>query len=197
MSVFDQPYWNLEQAAAWIVYRKREVVEQLGPASTESLSAMMMFPSMMPYPFVGKVKELANALTGGAISAAGRRNPDGTHFEPIPKLEWSGLWLRPPKAYRQNTGPQKVEPWVDIRVASEEVRKLWPTLPEQHDRAKYDWDLIRSIYDEIVQQLPESSQNEQILELQGLFEERTNKRPPSRSVIQDRIKRWTSAGLTN
>ena len=71
------------------------------------------------------------------------------------------------------------------------MKKLWRTGHEVTGRSKFDPAAIRAVYEDLSASNPDMSQNELIIELQGMFEERFKKKPPSRTTIQNRIKTWS------
>ena len=72
-----------------------------------------------------------------------------------------------------------------------DMKKLWRTDYEVSGRSKFDWAIIKTVYLDLSTSNPDMSQNELIIELQGAFEERFNKEPPSRSTIQRKISTWS------
>ena len=71
MNEFDNPDWNLSQAAAWVVYREQLLVEQLGTTGASSSSAMETYPSLSPAEREkrGALKDRHSALRSGNIGS--------------------------------------------------------------------------------------------------------------------------------
>ena len=64
MGGFDHLFWNLAQAAVWVVYREKDLVDQMANADRDSYAAIGMYPSMWPKDRrrQANVNELYNAL---------------------------------------------------------------------------------------------------------------------------------------
>jgi hypothetical protein len=189
---FDAPYWNLSQAAAWVVYRERRIVEQLEHAVAGQFGAIAMYPSIHSEAKdpLGTLSLLEKALTDGRLEALGRRESLTAPRDPIPSQEWKGLVLRPPHAYAEVDLAAQIEPWRDIIVRSADVKKLWRSPQEVAGRSRFDWTAIKRLHDELQATNPEFSQNELINEIQVAFEAKFSKSPPARSTIQNKIKSW-------
>ncbi|MGY8937648.1 MAG: hypothetical protein ACKVG6_16465, partial [Alphaproteobacteria bacterium] len=84
----------------------------------------------------------------------------------------------------------KDEPWAEIRVERADIQKLWRIQTETEGRTRYDWIAIREIYETLIQNNPDMSQNEIINEVQLGFQNRSTKEPPSRTSLQTKIKSW-------
>ena len=89
MSKFDGKFWNLSQAAAWVVYRNRKLVEEFFEQSPDSWGGLILFPKMHGYKRVGNLDELKNALSRNDITAWGRRNVIDDELEAIPSSKCS------------------------------------------------------------------------------------------------------------
>lgn len=189
---FDQPYWNLAQAAAWVVYRDRKLVERFENVGPLQFGAIGMYPSMDPKAKnpKGTLPLLRKALADGRLDALGRRESDTAPREPIPMHEWNGLVLRPPYAYAAENLTAQIQPWQNILVPSADVKKLWRSSDEVAGRSRIDWSAVKAIHDDQKSKLPDVSQNRLIDEIQRAFEERFNKKPPSRTSLQTKIKSW-------
>lgn len=190
MTGFESRYWNLSQVAAWVVYRNREPIERFVQESSDGWRALRMYPTMRGYEAVGSLKELRNALIDGKLTAWGRRDHAPATYEEIPAIEWTDLWISPPKVLRSHFKSGQIEPWVDVRFKSGDVTKLWRTVTEKEGRTRFKWDELKRLWFKIVERLPEASQNEKIIELQADYEESGYGFPPSRSIIQKHIKSW-------
>lgn len=189
---FDAKYWNLAQGAAWVEFRERRLVEEFVAADRDAYMALGLYPSMWPTgrERTGNVAELHRALVEGQLTSWGYRLTDPYHLTAIPAVEWTDLVITPPVARVAGRSGGGAERWTDIRVLSADMKRLWRGTHEVSGRSKYDWDAIRSIYDEQRALNPDFSQNELIIELQGVFRDRFNREPPSRSTIQAHLKRW-------
>jgi len=129
MSAWDDQHWNLAQAAGWVVYRDRRVVEELARPGPKCFALIGFYPTMQDYTARGSLNDLRDAL----LVATGRRaNGDG-HRETIPKVEWLDLMLDPPGAGLRE-GQVWREPWINIAVTSGDTKRLWRgELITQHD----------------------------------------------------------------
>lgn len=191
-TAFDSKYWNLAQAAAWVEYRDRRLVEEFVAADRDAYMALSMYPLMWPPDRErhGKVDELRLALEDGRLTAWGYRLTDPHHLTAIPLGEWTDLVITPPFARVAGRSGADRERWVDIRVHGADMKRLWRGTHEVSGRTKYDWDAIRSIYDEERASNPDFTQNELIDEIQRVFEARFNRDSPARTTIQSHMKRW-------
>lgn len=189
MPNFDSRFWNLSQAAAWVVYRKRKLVEQFSTETADGWRALRLYPKMHGYERVGDLDDLVNLLTLGKLTAWGRRNDIRDELEAIPSREWNDLWISPPSVKRSHPMAGLIEPWTGLRFESSDLKKLWRGSLETEGRTRYKWDAAERMWHEINKRLPDASDNEKISELQSDYEIRYGS-APSRSVIQTRIKRW-------
>ena len=48
MDFFDEKFWNLAQASAWVVYREKELVTQFEHPTREAFRSLGMYTSMEP-----------------------------------------------------------------------------------------------------------------------------------------------------
>jgi hypothetical protein len=48
MDSFDDKYWNLAQAAAWVVYREKKLLTQFEHPTREGFRSLGMYASMEP-----------------------------------------------------------------------------------------------------------------------------------------------------
>ena len=191
-TAFDRRYWNLAQAAAWVEYRERRLVEEFVAADSEAYMALGMYPSMWPpgREKHGTVDELRRALEDGQLTSWGYRLTDPDHLTTIPAGEWADLVITPPVALVAGRSGRGRERWTNIRVRSADMKRLWRGPHEVSGRTKYDWAAIRTIYDEQRASNPDFRQNELIDEIQRVFEARFNRESPGRTTIQDHLKRW-------
>lgn len=192
MTQIDEPFWNLAQAAAWVVYREKKLVDDLGNADTDSYAAIAMYPTFWPdhrKPH-GKLSGLHYALSDGRLEAKGCHTDKPNERVAIPSDYWPDLNLHPPKAYGIRYPSNKYEPWIKIRVNSADVKKLWRGTDERLGRTKFDWDKIKLIYEDVLRRNQEFSQNKLIEEIQLEYQIRYPGESPSRSTIQNKIKIW-------
>lgn len=133
---------------------------------------------------------LQSAMISGKLEAFGHRSEPGASMETISSLEWETLILDIPTAYRRLARIAKDEPWAEIRVERADIQKLWRIQTETEGRTRYDWIAIREIYETLIQNNPDMSQNEIINEVQLGFQNRSTKEPPSRTSLQTKIKSW-------
>jgi len=190
MTSFDARFWNLSQAAAWVVYRERKLVEQFSEQSADGWRALVIFPQMHGYEQIGKLRELVDALILGSLTAWGRSNVDKVDkLKAIPAIEWTDLSISPPSVKRSHRTAGQFEPWTNLTFESSDLKKLWRGLPETQGRTRYKWDVLKNMWHEINKRLPGASVNERISELQSEYSSRYSS-PPSRTSIQTKIKRW-------
>ena len=185
----DPLFWNLAQAAAWVVYRDRILVESLVNPGPNAFGAIGMYPKMWPKERkkVDSLKQLQSALSAGRLVAHGYRSGECVLSE-IPNREWADLHLSPPQAYDASRLAQKVEPWLLIRVDAADVQRLWRTESERQSRSRFEPEVLRSLYAEAKAANPSFSQNELIAEVQLAFTAETGRAEPSRSTIQRALK---------
>lgn len=192
MTHFDEPYWNLAQAAAWVVYREKKLVDDLTNTDAESFAAIGMYPTIWPNHRKqhGKLSALHNALSDGRLQAKGHHEDAPDTLAVIPSEAWSDLNLHPPSAYDRRYPGKLFQPWKDIRVKSADVKKLWRGIDERLGRTKFDWGKIRGIYEDVLKRNPDYSQNKLIEEVQLEYQTKFSNEHPSRSAIQNMIKTW-------
>jgi len=147
MTHFDEPFWNLAQAAVWVVYREKKLVDNLANPKAESFAAIGMYPTMWPdhRKQHGKLSELHNALSDGRLQAKGFHEDAPDKLAVIPAEAWSDLNLNPPSAYDRRYPGKMYEPWRNIRAKSTDVKNLWRGLDEKKDKTQYDWDEVRQL----------------------------------------------------
>jgi hypothetical protein len=188
---FDDKYWNLAQACAWVEYREKQLVNDFSMPDRDAYKALGMYPSMWPAGRQrhGFVEDLRRALEHGRIKSSGYRRNTPDNLEEIPAAEWTDLHIRPPLV--SFSGQPSNKPWNAVRVLSADMKKYWRDVGEVSMRTKFDWAEIKTMYDAIVDRQPTMSTNKKIEELQIEFEEHFNKEPPSRSTIQRKIEIWS------
>lgn len=193
MDGFDYPFWNLAQAAVWVVYREKGFVEQMANADRDSYAAVGMYPSMWPKNRrrYAEVSDLYSALLDGRLQARGYHVDTLNTLYDIPAAQWQDMALYPPVARLRREGTYREERWTQIRLESADVKRLWRSTDEVNSRAKYDWDAIRELYEVAKRSNPDFSQNRLIEEVQLAYQQRfVDSEPPSRSSIQRHIKDW-------
>lgn len=191
LSPFDDYYWNLAQASAWVEYREKQLVEELKSADRTSYIAIGFYPSMWPPSRKqrGQIEELRRALEEGRLISSGFRRGGLERLEVIPAAEWADYIIRPPLI--SFSGQPKNIPWESVRVLSADMKRLWRSIGEVEGRSTYDWAAIRPIYEQVKTDNPEMSKNELITEAQGAFEDRFDKGAPSITSFKRKIKTWT------
>ncbi|MDG2260589.1 MAG: hypothetical protein P8L68_19120 [Paracoccaceae bacterium] len=191
LSAFDDKYWNLAQACAWIEYREKHLVEELAQADRTSYIAIGFYPSMWPprRKQLGQIEELRRALEESRLISSGFRQGRLERLEDIPAAEWADYIIRPP--FISFSDQAQNIPWEGVRILSADMRRLWRSVNEVDARSKFNWAAIQEIFDEVITQNPEMTKNELIIEVQGAFEDRFNKPAPSRSTLQRKIKAWS------
>ena len=108
MDSFDDKFWNLAQAAAWVVYREKELVTRFEHPTREGFMSLGLYSSMEPTSRqkFGSLRDLSLALSDERLQAWGCRANDDSYLEAIPGLEWLDLDLAPPFAYHaKNRSP--------------------------------------------------------------------------------------------
>ena len=70
---FDDKYWNLAQACAWVEYREKQLVNDFSVADRDAYMALGMYTSMWPAGRQrhGSVEDLRRALEQGRIKSSG------------------------------------------------------------------------------------------------------------------------------
>ncbi len=187
MSNFDSKYWNLSQAAAWVVYRNRKLVEEFSKQSAEHWRGLLMYPKMHDYTREGDLNDLVNALTLGKLTALGRGWGVNEKLEEIPAREWDDLEISPPFIYRSRPSGGRIEPWTGLKFKGGDLKKLWRSLADTEARTLYNWDPFDEIWKEQKRLHPLLSKNRLIIEVQKVYETRF-RQAPSRTAIQNRIK---------
>ena len=188
---FDDKYWNLSQACAWVEYREKQLVNDFSVADRNAYMALGMYPSMWPAERRqhGSVEDLRRALEQGRIKSSGYRRNTPDNLEEIPAAEWTDLQIRPPLV--SFAGQPNNQPWIAVRLLSADMKRLWRSVNEVSGRSRFDWAAIKTMYDRIKTQNTEMTQNELITEVQGTFGDNFNKEPPSRTSFMRKIKTWT------
>lgn len=189
MGDFESRYWNLFQAAAWVVFRDRTTVNGGENPSGIQWAALMIYPSMSNLRKVGRLQDLETALCNGVISATGRRNDNDAIRAVIPPMAWLDLRLSPPHA-QLKSGQIPTEPWIDIFFESADLKRNWRGHEEKSQRSSYDWDFLRDLFHEVSSQHSAESLNRRIELMQAHFKAEKKLEGPSRSAIRDRIKAW-------
>ena len=188
---FDDKYWNLSQACAWVEYRGKQLVNDFSVADRNAYMALGMYPSMWPAERRqhGSVEDLRRALEQGRIKSSGYRRNTPDNLEEIPAAEWTDLQIRPPLV--SFAGQPNNQPWIAVRLLSADMKRLWRSVNEVSGRSRFDWAAIKTMYDQIKTQNTEMTQNELITEVQGTFGDNFNKEPPSRTSFMRKIKTCT------
>lgn len=191
-SAFDDKYWNLAQACAWVEFRESELVEDFAAADRRDYLALHIYTEMWPAgrKLLGSVDELRRALEETRLKSWGYHMETQEHLQEVPSAEWADFVIRPPFAYVARGRSANSERWSDIRVLSADMKRLWRSVNEVEGRSMFDWVAVKKIYNELKPQNPDMSHNELILEIQGTFRDRFNKKPPGRTTIQNKIETW-------
>lgn len=185
MNAEKQKYWNLSQAAAWVVFRNMAVVDRFTHPSDDGWSSFMFYPDMRKeFTEHGVTTELFDKLRSGQLIALGRRGAEGAMFEVIPPVEWHDLVCDVAGPYRRLETGVRDQPWREIRVLRADVEKGWRRLSETQARSKYDKPWIKNKFVELRRTNQALSQNELIVEIESQYQEEKNKKPPSRTTIQ-------------
>ena len=191
MPTFDSRYWNLSQAAAWVVYRDWKLVEEFLEQSTDRWRGLLIHPEVHEYEPEGKLDELVHKLTLEKLTAWGFRKEVKGELEAIPSREWADLRISPPKVTRSHPKLGQIEPWTGLRFESSDLKKLWRGKLEVERRTRFRWDVLESMWHEIEKRCPDFSKNVKMEELVLEYEEKYGDgSAPARTTIQNRIKRW-------
>ena len=192
MTSFDDEYWNLCQAAVWIEFRERALVERFVDADGDAYRALQLYPTMWPPDRVrhGTLDEFYAFLKSGSLKASGSHCETPDKVEDIPPIHWYDIDLRPPRALDVRERGREV--WTRVRVRRPDVLRLWPVPTEKHDRSWFDWAAVRALHDEMRAEHPDLSERQAILELQVRYERQFKSKPPGRTSLQKRIRRWRS-----
>jgi hypothetical protein len=194
MAKFESKYWNLSQAAAWVVYRKRDLVNQFEPESPERWNSINFYSKMETHQEHSTLDDLQDKLIHGKLVARGRENSLQENLTTIPSEEWHELWIRPPSIKRRNSRGYWVEQWIDLRFKSADMKKLWRGKNETEGRTKYDWDKIKKMYHDAKRNNPDFSDNQIIVEIQLHYAEKYgDNSAPARTTLQNKIKDWSTA----
>ena len=191
MSDFEAKYWTFEQAIAWVVHRRRDIVSYVGPNGNGSLSLVAMYPSHWDPPLeqLAPGEELMKALREGDITATGRPTLSEGKRRAIPPQDWVKLkWVGAAVFQLASDKSRYDHPWKDIILESAEVRKHWRGQDEVKSRRKHDYDYIRQLYEESEQSNPDFSKNQLIDDVQRNYQYKEKNEPPSRTTIQRIIK---------
>ena len=198
MDAFDFEYWNLCQAAVWIEFREKDLVRQFAAPEgqlpdPEAYRALHFYPSMWPpgRKIHAKLNELQDRLKQNALKAFGYHQSDRQTLQEISSAHWHDIDLRPPLAL--DARDRRSELWSRVRVKRADVLRLWPFPSKLPDKTWYDWDEIHRIYDEVRVDEPNISERDTILAVQHRFEKQYRIKPPGRTSLQNRIKRWRSS----
>ena len=94
---FDDTYWNLAQACAWVECREKQLVNDFRVADRNAYMALGMYPSMWPAGRRqhGSVEDLRRALEQGRTKSSGYRRNTPDNLEEIPAAEWTDFVIRP------------------------------------------------------------------------------------------------------
>ncbi len=186
-------YWTLPQAIAWVIYRREDIVDYVGPNGGGSLGLVAMYPThFQQSPEIrGVPEELRRAAAEGRLKVTGIPSQNSSARVDIPPEEWLRLQIYSGKVYRvSEEQSQLVYPWREMAVESADMKRLWRSDHELSGRSKFDWASIKLIFDELKIQNPQMSQNELMIETQGTYRDQFNKEPPGRTTIQNKIKTW-------
>lgn len=193
MGAFDQQYWNLCQAAVWVAFRERELVEQFAVADAESYRSLNFYPGMWPQSRkkFSDPNELYEALKLNSLRATGYRPGDPAEVREIDAVYWNHIDPRPPYAWDARRSGKEL--WTHVMVRRADVLRLWPHPTQWTDRSLFDWDAIHSIHDEVQSEEGQLSDRVLVQEIQIRFEKRFKRKPPSRSSLQKKFKQWRTA----
>ena len=163
-------FWTFEQALAWVLYRREDIVSYVGPGSSGSLRLVAMYPTHFGPQLekIGKSNDLLAALQNGNVIASGCHDANVAERQEIRPEDWLDLRHYGGKVFRiSDDGKRTLYPWHDIALESEKVKKHWRSQSEVTGRTRYDWKTIKEIHDEVKSQNPNISQNELITEIAG------------------------------
>ena len=192
VSSFNSRYWNLAQAAAWVVYRERKLVEQLANPTQHSFGAISAYPTMWPddRKQTANLADLQRKLTHGELTAKGYAKENPNTLGDIPASIWPDLQLRPPHAYDARELAFMHEPWTNIRVESASIKKLWRGSDETRDKTLFDWDEIRTIFERVKADNSGWSTNKVIDQTRSDYADRYGNRCPGVTTMKRHHKDW-------
>ncbi len=185
-------FWNLSQAAAWVVYRSSELAEDHAQTSHNKWIALNWYPTKHKNKQAGCISELSKKLQEGVLTAYGRRSPNGISKEPIPDMDWQNLILSPPTAYLRDPIKGKIEPWLDITFKSGNVIKLWQSTSTKEQKRKFDKKILKELWEKNHTQNQNFAANELIEDIQLEYSLNTGKKEPSRTTLQNYIRHWVA-----
>ena len=188
---FSSRHWSFSQSVAWVMYRRRDLVEHVGGGG--SVGQIALYPNLFsPKPERHAApKELVSTLKNGQLVAEGIRVGGAGARETIPASEWSSVQISGDHLTWVSGGNTVPTRWTDILLDRAAVLRRWRAPNEVDARTKFDWPVLREMHDEMRARHAEFSQNELITELQGAYRDRFNKEPPSRSTLQRQIRQWS------
>ena len=191
MGAFDEKYWNLCQAAVWVEFRERELVEEFSEADDDAYRALHFYhKSMWPKgrKLHSSLGELHKALKRNSLRAIGYHRDAPHRLEEIGDIYWQDIDLRPPLAVdRRHPGR---ELWTNVKVKRADILRLWPVPEVKIDRSQFDWVAIREIYEELLSDGHAGSDRDLVLAIQDRFEKSFKTVPPARTTLQNKIKHW-------
>ena len=193
MTPFESRYWNLAQAAAWVVYRNRSLVEEFEYPTRDAWPGLVMYPKMHGYMTVESLDVLRVALREGKLVAHARRNSAGSEYGEVPAIEWADLILRPPTAYRSDPKLGRIEPYSALQFESKQLKKLWPIGKRPKKIEWYDWGTIRPIWECVETEFANLTGRKKFEQFSVEYEKRFGRKPPSRASLQRHIKQWQLA----
>lgn len=188
MTKFDNKYWNLCQAALWVEFRDQSYVEKHGAEDADGYKALHWYPEDDQPEKHAEVSELTEALKSKALIACGYHSDDPNVIKDIPPLSWYDIDLRPPHAFDTRSRGQEL--WKDVRLKRREVLRIWQRPASATSKAWYDWDEIRKIYEDVIGEGANISQNQTIREIQARLSRACRESQPSRSALQTKLKEW-------
>ena len=140
MDGFDEPYWNVVQVAAWILFRDPKWVNEADEDTSFHPPTMMFLAAVdletptdeaYQYPYTdGPEKILLNALQAGEVVAHGVRNNQG-NLEKISREKWTDLVLfddlkKGPYAAPRDFSRHNATQWYHLKFERSDVLKKWP-----------------------------------------------------------------------
>jgi hypothetical protein len=192
MTSFDDEYWNLCQAAVWIEFRERPLVERFREADGEAYSALHFYPGMWPPDRKqhGTINELLSSLKSNSLKALGFHYDTIGQLDEIPAPHWYDMDLRPPRVLDARERQREI--WTRVKVRRRDILRIWPIATEKQDRSWFDWGTMRTLFDEVRTELPDLSERQTILELQARYQRQFKRKAPGRTSLQTRMRKWRS-----
>ena len=122
---FDSPWWILYQALVWVAVRSREAVDMAGREPGSHIFAAINNTGGRRMGAAEAAREIHNAMSDGRLN--GVRLED-SRAVPVAKHEWASIPFDLSEAGA--AAPHGIW-WLNYRLSSAAVRKLWPDAADE------------------------------------------------------------------